>query len=275
MKFIESFTSTVGVFLLLATCLVLGVIAHLIEQNGKLPSTPNEPPRVVIRGPETGQPGELLVYEATECEAAKHISWSVTPVVSGRNQLVVAEDGRQCILASLPGQYVLQVLVSNASGHARATQAVSVPSCPGPAPTPGPAPAPRPGPVPEPLPQPTPKPEPDPAVNLPAGEFGELPRAIYTAAMAVESKSRGAEANELGRAAGAIAAEIAAGALKSPQKIADKIATEIKSKGPPWKPFMQSTQAKLMSLYDAGQLETPDRWAVMLRECQIALNAVK
>lgn len=227
-----------------------------------------ESPRVQIVGPNSVQAGELCELEAAEAEQATHISWRVFPEVVGRRQLVVSHDDRHAVISTLPGTYWVLCVASNADGHAVATHTVTVPGV-GPAP---PSPGPIPGPNPRP-PSPAPAPV-DPEATLPAGEFG-LAKDAYRAAMTIQSPNRAAEAQDLARSAGALASEIAAGAVVDPQAIANRMAEAIAAKGAAWKDFSKSVGKKLQGFYLGGRLNEPADWATALREAQTGLAAVR
>jgi hypothetical protein len=232
---------------------------------GQLPSEPS----LVLVGPAGGQPGDLLEYAAET--TADHITWHVVPALEGRRQLVVAADHKSAVLASIPGRYLLIVVASNAHGHVVERQIVEVPGTPpGPPPLPpGPVP-PEPAPTP-PGPRPTPVPTPP---KLPEGRFG-MAQIAYDGAMKIDSTSRVADSKEVARAAGAIAAEIAAGALKDQQEIVNRIAAAIKARGPSWSTFLAGTSKRLQEMYVAGKISKPDDWADVLREAQQGLDAVR
>jgi len=69
-----------------------------------------------IIGPTGGKPGDILVLDATN-SVADHYAWSVEPELPNeRPTIMVLEDGRKCLVASVPGTYTIFLAVSTAGG---------------------------------------------------------------------------------------------------------------------------------------------------------------
>ena len=260
-----------------------------------------------------GYPCELHLQGLDQSKAVS-VSWKVFPPVDGIKMIVSDSGGRVGRLTTISGSWSIFAAYKYEDGPIRfATATVTVPGQtvlpspgplvplpvpnpqpspvpnppPGPAPTPSPTPTPGPSPVPEPTPPgpaptpgPDPGPKPDPPVPapdqpLPVGEFDGLPLLVKTAASAVSSPNKVAEAKLLADAAESLASQVAAGALTDPQKIANGMAAEIAKQGSAWKPFSLAVGSRLQALYLGGKLKTLDRWSVLLREAAIGLRAVK
>lgn len=253
------------------------------------------PPTAIINGPKSAEAGEELIFDASMSEGEPTLyAWRVFPQLQGRKQLTVLEGGKKVRLSSYPGTYLLRLMVANTEGIADHEHQVTIPGpmpCP-PAPTPSPVvpvpvpvpvPGPSPGPTPVPVPTPTPPvpvppapPMPTPDV-LPAGEFDGLPAAVRALALMVNSPNRAAEAAKLADAIEAVAAQIAAKSLVTPDAMVKAIGAAFNGSVPPaWdQDFRARAVAKMKELFLAGKLPTPDRWAVMLREVVIGLRSVK
>lgn len=249
-------------------------------------------PTAIVQGPKSAEPGEEIILDLSSSEGEpKTYAWRVYPKIQGKKQLTLLEGNKKARLASFPGVYTVTGLVANDDGIDVAEFTVTIPGnppCPNP-PPPAPSPTPvvpTPGPV---VPTPTPiVPTPGPVVpnppnpaptpdGLPVGEFDSLPSAVLALANTVNSPTRKAEATKLADAFEAIAAQLSAGTLKNPISIVSAIGTAFNGSVPPaWdSAFREKAIEKMKGLYEGGKLPTPDRWAVMLREVNQGLRAVK
>jgi hypothetical protein len=220
-----------------------------------------DPPKPLIVGPTGGQPGDILLLDATQ-SVADHFAWSVTPKLpEGRPTILPIEDGRKCLVTSVPGAYSVFLAASNAEGVKIVEWGVTVGGDPRP-PTPGPNP---PGPTP-----PTP-PTPD--------RFG-LKAAAQQWAAAVNSPNRFEDAHQLAGAFEAAAAEIVAGTETQPQAFIAILAKHCIQAVPTdrraaWSSFDAAFAAAVNELYKAGKVAGRDDWAVMFREISAGLAAVR
>ncbi len=220
------------------------------------------PPVAVVTGPTGGVPGDILVLDASESDA-DFFAWSVTPQLpGGRPTILVLEDGRKCLVASVPGVYHVFLACSNAEGIDQTLWTLTIGDAPAPVPVP-------------PGPNPPAPPAPD---GIPDGVF-HISQLVFDLAMHVESVHRAAQAHALADAADAVAASIAAGTLQKPQEILRAIlAANNAALGPSmlaWTPWGTAVGLKLQELYRAGRLAQPADWSVALREIAIGLRAVK
>lgn len=223
------------------------------------------PPEAKIVGPTGGQAGDILLLDATQ-SAAEHFAWEVTPKLQqkGRPTILPLEDGRKCIVTSVPGNYTVFLAAGNDEGIDLVEWPIKVGGELPPQPGPGPAPGPQPGPTP---------PTPDP------GRFGLAAQAM-TWSSAVTGGTRVAEAHSLGAAFDAVAAEIAAGVATTRQQILQSLSRQCSAairddRRPDWAAFDRSFGAAINELYLAGKLATPDDWAVAFREVAAGLAAVR
>ena len=83
-------------------------LAHLAATFAILASLSTadaEHPVPVITGPTGGQPGDILVLDASE-SVADHYAWSVIPQLpDGRVTILPLADGTRCLVCSVPGTY--------------------------------------------------------------------------------------------------------------------------------------------------------------------------
>jgi len=245
------------------------------------------PPVAIINGPKHGEPGEELIYDLSQSEGMQPAAgelrlwrWKVSPELPGRKQLTILDGGSKVRLASFPGTYYLRGMVGNADGMDDHVYQVIIPGsvpCPPVDPI-VPVPVPIPKPVVPVVPVPVvPVPVPVPQPNLPAGEFGGLPAAVYALAETVVSANREAEAKKLADALEAMASQISAGGLKGAPAIVAAIGIAFNGSVPAaWdEAFRSKAIAKLKTLFEGGQLATSEKWAAVLREVVIGLRAVK
>ena len=237
-------------------------------------------PVAVLSGPKTADAGEEIILDASASEGSpKVFRFFVEPELKGRKQIVTLSRGK-VRLASFPGTYAVRVVVSNDYGIDEHSMTVVVGNgtCPCPSPTPiVPVPIPVPLPV-VPVPVPVPVvPVPVPVPGLPVGEFDGLPAAVLALAMAVNSPGRVAEAAKLADAFDAVSAQLSAGTLANPISIVAAVGTAFNGSVPAaWDAgFRTASVARMKALYTGGKLNTPDRWAAMLREVSMGLRAVK
>lgn len=171
-----------------------------------------DPPKAQILGPTGGTPGDILILDATKSAGAEHFAWRVYPELpESRPTLLPLENGAKCIVASVPGTYIVFLAVSNADGLDMVRWVVVV-GGPGPAP-PGPNPNP---PVPVP---PTPVP--------PAPVLTGLAKQVYDASKRINDP---VTAGKLAGNFDSIASAIAAGAYNGDLLVAKtKIIGDLKA----------------------------------------------
>lgn len=168
--------------------LLLAVVEVIVSLCSMIASgqEPMAPPVPMIEGPVAGQPGDIVLLDATK-STAQHLGWLVdvtavtVPMDATARELermadvlrttgakvevpptgpvthLIVNDGRQIILSSYPGTYRVVLAVSNEYGVKLLQWQVRIQT----APNPPPGPVPNPGPD---DPQ-KPDPEPDPPVN--------------------------------------------------------------------------------------------------------------
>lgn len=250
-----------------------------------------KPPIAVIVGPKMAEPGDEIILDASASEGEPHLfKWVVVPEVKGKKQITAIDGGKKIRLASWKGQYEVEVMIANKYGIDSHKMTITVMDIEPPEPAPAPKPTPTPSPAPAPTPAPVivpvvpvpapvvPVPVPTPVGPvLPAGNFDNLPSAVYQLAMGVNTTSRASEAGKLADALEGVAAQLSAGTLKTPLGIVDAIGKAFNGAVPAsWDTdFRTKAVAKMKSLYEGGKLPIPDAWATMLREVVTGLRAVK
>lgn len=221
------------------------------------------PPEPKIIGPTGGQPGDILLLDATQ-SVAEHFDWQVTPKLpEGRPTILPIEGGKKCLVTSVPGAYTVFLAASNPEGVKIVEWGINVGGDPTP-PTPGP-------PTPTP-PIPTP-PTPD------NGKFG-LAADVAKWAATVSGPARVDDAHKLAGAFEAAAAEIVAGQETQPQQFLAVLmrhnsAAITKDRQAAWAAFSDAFVAKVTELYKAGKLVARDDWATLFREISAGLAAVR
>lgn len=258
-----------------------------------------ESPKAVIDGPSSVRvAGQKLVLRASDKTIAtsKGYRWTISPELKGYEQLTVQDGGKAVLVHTLPGRYVVTLVVAgapDADGQIEIDSITHDLTIPGEAPCPPPEPTPTPvdpvkpvPPVPQPQPQPNPPPTPpappvppapkpptpvDPSGPVPMGEFGLAP-AVYDAAVRTGDK---AGAKKLADAARKLAEDIKAGKVASVQEIINQIAKSLKEGGQAWQALLTLTKTAIQTLIASGKLDATDvhAWARMLREIADALDA--
>ncbi len=251
-------------------------------------------PKAILRGPNSIEVGDIVVFSgADSANEPTHYDWEVTPSLANRVQLVSMDgkalsdqDSERVQVAPIPGEYLIRLTVSNADGSSTTFQRIKIPGVapgpiPGPTPAPSPIPSPTPSPVPPapgPTPGPAPAPSPPPAPQpveptFPNSPFG-LAMPAYKAAKSVNSPNRQAEAACLVKACETLTAEIAAGTLKQPQAIANRIGESIDQCSPPaWDAARNQIAEAIQKLFLDGKLRQPDDWRTLLIDLQQGLAA--
>lgn len=233
------------------------------------------PPRATVTGSTGGVPGDILVLDASE-SVADHFHWVVTPELpDGRPTILVLEEGRKCLVCSVPGTWTVVLAASNDEGVDQLKWTVTVGGEPGPGPAPPPGPDPDPEPAPGPDPEPTP-PEPD----LPPGIYG-ITHFARDQARAVNSPNRATESAAVAAGFESVAAAISAGTLTRPNLIlaalleANRAALGTEAALRAWIPCGTAIGKQLQALYQSGRLTGPEAWASVLLEVALGLRAVK
>lgn len=242
------------------------------------------PPRAVIQGNEAGVSGEILILDASLSEGEPtHFRWSISPEIDGRRQIIAGDGGdlaeqtaKRIQVATIPGNYVVRLIVSNGQGNDDAYRLVSIPGTP-PAPIPVPLPTPRPvTPQPDPQPQPTPTPEPQPAPRptFPAGRFG-MAQGAYDVAMSVSSATRAAEAKCLAEACRGLSQRLEKEQLGA-NAIVQAMAKALDGcTSAAWDVARLSLTARISELYSARQLRSTADWKNLVDEVAAGLDAVR
>ena len=220
------------------------------------------PPVAVIVGPERGNPGDLIVLDATQSRDAVGFAWVLA---DGDKTFLEVDNGRKVVFATgTSGRYTFVLVAANAQADGKPQVAVArhvlTVGEPSPNPTPNP-----------------PGPQPDP---LPPGKYG-LASFTRDAATGVSlaAVERVRTAAALANSFDSIASTIAAGAIKTPSDViaatqANNI-TALGSARDAWRPWAETLRVKLNALSDAGQLASLEEYVTAWREISTGLRAVK
>jgi hypothetical protein len=238
------------------------VIAPLLIALGSLLVAP---PVAVIVGPERGNPGDLIVLDATQSRDAVGFAWVLA---DGDKTFLEVDNGRKVVFATgTAGRYTFVLIAANAQADGKPQVAVArhVLTVGEPQPNPNP-----------PNPDP-PGPQPNP---LPPGKYGLASFARDAAAgVQLVAAERARTAVALAGSFDSIASTIAAGAIKTP---ADAIGatqanniTALGSARDAWRPWAEALRVKLNTLSDSGQMSSMDDYIVAWREISTGLRAVK
>ncbi len=198
-----------------------------------------EQPKAVISGPTGGVAGDIIVLDATQ-SIGKFRKWMVAPKLqSGRQTIMEIEGGTRAIIASVPGQYNVTLIVSNEEGIDVIEYVVSI----------GGGPTPNPQPQPQPQPQPNPPPF-NPEPTFPNSKYG-FSKLTYMGAREIGNKD---EARKLAVAYRGIASKIGAGGLSGQAAIfaelkqltTDTLGSQARVDA--WKPLLAVALAKQFQL---------------------------
>jgi len=214
----------------LATCLSLAVAALLAALGMTLPEARlRQGLAVKIEAPASIAPGELAVL--TVAGDASLLAWQVVPATPN---FLAIDGGRRAVFTSPEaGSWTFVLAASDGQELVQTTHAVTVsgPSPPGPIPPPGP---------------------------------DSLAQRVRGWRARVTSATAAAEAERLAYSFESIAAQIAAGALKTPEAVIQ--ATMIGNQGAlgpaidAWRPFFESLRAELNRREEAGPLDYAALW---------------
>lgn len=239
-----------------------------------------------------------------------------TAIVPGRKQFDLTDPVKPRLM-SYPGKYTVELTIVGSDGELDSTEVVidikapttadcpppvpcpECPICPKPNPSPSPSPSPTPIPVPVPVPVP-PNPAPLPKPNPPADKYGlakptaEIAQAVLLAkyaAVPLAAADRAAqfdaakqqwssEVDQLSATSQSVAAQIAAGTLKS--------IMDVKIDGPKtpgWQVATTALSALVLDTYTkhkselklslTGQIEAPAEWAEAVRGLDAGFKAAK
>lgn len=218
-------------------------------------------PTAVIVGPQRGNPGDLIVLDASQSRDAAGFAWVLA---DSDKTFLEFEGGRKVVFATgTPGRYTFVLVAANAGSDGKPLVAVARHLLTVGDPQPGPEP-PRP-----------PQPEP-----LPPGKYGLAMFARDQAArVAIDPATKVTTAQGLANSFDSLAATIAAGALLEPASIiAATQASNVSALGPhrsAWQPWGESLRLKLNAFSEGQLLVSPQDYAIAWREIATGLRAVK
>lgn len=223
-------------------------------------------PIPVIIGPNSAEPGDLVVLDASE-SSGQFFDWAVIPELSNdRLTILPIESGRKCILVSVPGTYTVVLAVATQDGIALKKHTVTVRGS-----TPRPD-NPRPD---------NPRPRPDNPDDLtpvppPDGEY-KLAAFVLSIADKMPDKSK---ASSFAQAFDSVASEAAAGALRTPAQI-DSATADANRKvisgdsRERWLPFFTALNEKLNGLSKSGDLRSVDDYVTAWGEIADGFRRVR
>lgn len=239
------------------------------------------PPKAIIEGSDPSISGEIIVLDASASEGEPtSYSWEITPEIRGRRNLLPFDGGRKVITHTFPGTYLVELIVSNADGHSRAVRQMTIPGSPPPdvkpqptppQPVPPGPPAPTP---PAPPPAPTPQPAPEPALT-------GIALQVYTAAQAVSSPNRAAEATCLANGCQALSSALAAGKYSGVALVvAQGVVTEMgqvmeRCATPAWSDAREHFATMIDRKWKAGELNSVEDWRSLVNQIEQGLRRVK
>lgn len=249
------------------------------------------PPKAIIEGADPSISGEIVVLDGSRSEGEPtNFSWEITPEIKGRRNLLNLDQGKRVVVHSFPGDYLVELIVSNADGHSRAVRQLHIPGTAPPSPVPQPVPPqpvpnPAPGPAPAP-PAPTPPGPPPGPAPAPEQPLTGLALSTYNAAMSVQSTKRAAEAACLAGGCSSLSSSIAAGRFNeftTPLTVGNALVNEMgkvmnectATSSAAWADARELIAAKVESLYKAGQLRTAADWKSALDQIAQGLARVK
>lgn len=207
------------------------------------------PPVAKLTGPTAGQPGDILVIDATASTDAEFFAWSVTPQLPDKVTILPLEGGRRCLVVSVPGTWHVFFAAGNAEGIDLVKWTVTVEGS---------------------TPDPGPKPQP-----LPDGRY-QLARWAVNAAQSISDRSK---ADALAETFAAIAEQVERGEITSIDELQTKSTNAnraaVGTDRDLWLPWFTRLQAELKRLNGAGQMTTLADHVVAWREIATGLRTVK
>lgn len=192
---------------------------------------------VQISAPADAAVGQLVIIDATKSKA-KSFKWIVVPETSN---FLVIEDGRKAVFSEgRPGQYRFYIAGAAGDQVDAETHTIDVG---------GSAPSPVPG----------------------------INQKVKAWVAQVNSAGKKSEQSALSASFSGVAAQIAAGVLKTPDDVIKSTAVAnrgaLGSSIDSWKPFADSLRTELNQLSQAGKLETMEQHADLWRQISAALGS--
>lgn len=242
------------------------------------------PPRLVVNGPTTGVPGEILTYDFGQSEG-DNLKFRVVAepqIVGYKHVFHDAPTATKANVAGFPGTYRIRIQAFNAEGIDEWERILTVPGNP-PCPQPPPKPIDPPSPVPGPTPTPVPVPVPTPDV-VPVGEFNISPK-VADIIKRIGPATTAAALKQLAESLDAIAAQVAAGTLTGVNDLLTKIGEAVKATGVA---ALQAAAAELskeiaavyekhkrdrLAVSTLGGFKEPSGWAALIREIAVGVRA--
>lgn len=199
----------------------INVFIGLMLLLPQAPAMPVGQPRMaldlVVSGPDSSLPGDLVVLSAEQSQGATATAWAISPK-SASGRMLAVEGGSKVVFAtSQPGLY--QFFLAGGTADGKTVKIVSHDVLVGGAPPPNP-----PGPGPNPPPGPTPPVPPGPTPS----KFG-FEAFVLGQANALSVSGKRDTALKLAAACDAVVSQIGAGVLKSDAEIGQAIQTQAMS----------------------------------------------
>jgi hypothetical protein len=243
-------------------------LALLLPQPPRLPplGQPKMALDLVVKGPATSQPGDLVILDTSESQGVSARAWSVSPK-SAEGRMLPVDGGEKLVFAtSQPGPYRFLFAACTADGKTVRISPFdhvvgSVPPNPGPVP-PGPTP---PGPNPPVPPGPTP-PTPD--------RYG-LAAFVVSQAAAVSDSEKYANAQKFAVACDTVIAQIGAGALRTDSEIATAFKDQLSSVSLATKLRWRTALGALADKFDSLKITAPADWMQAFTEVSAGLRQVR
>ena len=199
--------------------------------------------KAVIVGPSGGVPGDILVLDASESQG-DHFDWIVEPAeVNDKPSYLILEDGKKCLVCSVPGSYTIVLGVSSPEGISLTKWGITVG-----------------GDIPKPNPKPNPNPEPEPYKPV-KSKYG-LVEIVRVAKRKVPSPA----SNRIQAVADAfesVASQVGAGAITTIpnmfQANKEETGEAIGEYRDEWTPTMDAIKNALSNLNTKGELQSLDQ----------------
>jgi hypothetical protein len=213
---------------LLASAIVL-VAAVLAGLGVFLPESPSKEPRqaltVSVEGPATIAPGELAVLSAVG--DAPRLAWRAIPATP---HFLAIDGGRRAVFTSpQPGDWTFVLAAADAEDLVQTTHVLHVTGAPGPPPPPA-----------------------------------SLASLVRTWRQRVASPAVSAEAERLALSFESVAAQIAAGTIKTSEAVIQATASAnqaaLGTSREAWRPFFESLRVELNRREESGPLDYPVLW---------------
>ncbi len=202
----------------------------------------------VVIGPSGASQGDLVILDASQSKSAEHYRWTVIPKLSGdRLTILPIEEGKKCLLASLPGKYTVILAVAGADGIDLYEHTIVITGSSTPAPKPDDQ-------------------DPDPQPNVINTRYG----LTDLAARMMQQVSDKSAASAVADVFGGLSAQVSAGAIKDIDELQIETAKRnrqaLGDTRDAWSEFFSAVQDELKDLAQSKKLDTLQDHAIAWKE---------